>query len=507
MLRLPIAPKTVRTLTALSALLLVALYAVVLVTTQRFADGDEAVIGIMARHILTQDARPLFFYGQEYNAGAGLEAYLAAAAFALFGTSGLVLRAVALGLFVAGLAVTWWLCRRHFSAEVAFIALLVMGVATPLIELRSKMRGGYAALPLLTALALLCYFELLDQHKPTRYMALGTVLGVSFLNSALSVSLMLAIGVVTLLAARRLFRPSLGLAFVGFAIGLAPLIRYDLRNEFAHINYLLDLRGGEPVTLDVLQTVLTDYLPRFFVANNVDGYVPTVPLDGWIELALVTLGVLVGAVVWWRDEGEFRPKILLLLVSVPIHLLFFAFSRERVLSARYFLSLYPSLAILFALAVVALAQRHALARTLAATALGSLLLIGLVNNLRHIGPPVVNDDILDTNWQIANVPTSGDLTTRLITLLQAHDVTHVRSGYFIQWRLLFESKESVIASSERQFPTIRRYVDYDNAVNTSDRVAEIFHIDSQHLLEFLNGDRAAQMQRVDVDAYAVFLPK
>ncbi|MEZ5283502.1 MAG: hypothetical protein R2712_01585 [Vicinamibacterales bacterium] len=47
-----------------------------LLSPHLFLDGDEAVIGLMARHVADGRALPLFFYGQNYGlalfeAGAG----------------------------------------------------------------------------------------------------------------------------------------------------------------------------------------------------------------------------------------------------------------------------------------------------------------------------------------------------------------------------------------------------------------------------------------------------
>src|SRR5690349_2255542 len=47
-------------------------------------NGDEALVGIQAQHILHGE-RPIYFYGQVYMGS--LEAYLIAALFALFGSS------------------------------------------------------------------------------------------------------------------------------------------------------------------------------------------------------------------------------------------------------------------------------------------------------------------------------------------------------------------------------------------------------------------------------------
>ena len=72
-------------------------------------DSDQAVLGIMARHVLRGE-RPLFFYGQGY--GGALEAYLTAGAFRLWGQSDLTLR-FAPTLFSAVLVAQLYLLARR----------------------------------------------------------------------------------------------------------------------------------------------------------------------------------------------------------------------------------------------------------------------------------------------------------------------------------------------------------------------------------------------------------
>src|SRR5689334_14748098 len=57
----------------------------ILFSSQKHVHSDEAIIGLMGKHILEGRHFPFYMYGQPYNAGAAWEAYAASAAFALFG--------------------------------------------------------------------------------------------------------------------------------------------------------------------------------------------------------------------------------------------------------------------------------------------------------------------------------------------------------------------------------------------------------------------------------------
>src|SRR6266481_114684 len=56
----------------------------ILLVSQTHVHSDEAIIGLMGKHILEGRYFPFYMYGQTYNAGAAWEAYLAAIAFAFF---------------------------------------------------------------------------------------------------------------------------------------------------------------------------------------------------------------------------------------------------------------------------------------------------------------------------------------------------------------------------------------------------------------------------------------
>ena len=96
-------------------------------------DSDEAVVGLMARHIL-QGARPIFFYGQAYMGS--LDAYLVAGAFALLGESVLAVRVVQLAMLVVP--------HAYSSATGAIVPRQAFSYSNSVIG-RSPAQSAYAA--------------------------------------------------------------------------------------------------------------------------------------------------------------------------------------------------------------------------------------------------------------------------------------------------------------------------------------------------------------------------
>ncbi len=76
-------------------------------------NADEAVVGLMARHI-GAGARPIFFYGQSYMGS--LDAFLVASGFGIFGEQIWVIRLVQVVLYLLTMATTAWLGWEVFGS-------------------------------------------------------------------------------------------------------------------------------------------------------------------------------------------------------------------------------------------------------------------------------------------------------------------------------------------------------------------------------------------------------
>jgi 4-amino-4-deoxy-L-arabinose transferase-like glycosyltransferase len=495
----------------LALLLLGLLHVTVLVTSQRFADGDESVVGIMAQHILTRNAHPLFFYGQVYGTGAALEAYLATIPFTLFGTSSIALKLVALVLFWAALVVAYVIARFYLSDRAALWVVILLGVATPLIEWRTKMRGGYAGIPFFTLIILLIYGQILEQERKPwwKYLLLGLAMGGALFSSTLSLSLLAAIFIHSLFVARRFYRWAVLLLPLGLVLSLMPLILHELRSDYTYVRYLMSLGATSP-TLDDLRTVLLHYLPRFFVSRNVDAYVSQLSVLGWVECGLCVMAFVVSCIFFFGMPASSKKRFLgALILAVLSHLVFFTISRERGLSPRYLLPLCVPLLFIAVVMQDYIQSKFARPgiRWFAHAIVILLILSGVYNNLTYIHAPTVTDDVLLPDWRIVNVQTDGRLPQRLIDLFRTQGITCVRTGYFLQWRILFESKEAIIASSEGYFPTVSRFAEYDHLVATADRVALVQHKDSMYLQQIEQSDWVQTMQRFVLDDYVIFIPQ
>ena len=95
----------------LALIIAVALRAFVLALDAVPFNADEAVVALMARHIL-QGERPVFFYGQAYLGST--DAWLIAGAFQLLGQRVIAIRIVQVTLYLGVLLTTYLLAMKIY---------------------------------------------------------------------------------------------------------------------------------------------------------------------------------------------------------------------------------------------------------------------------------------------------------------------------------------------------------------------------------------------------------
>jgi hypothetical protein len=118
----------------------------------RFFDSDEAVEGLMARHILGGEL-PLVLWGQQYKGVP--EVYLNAAVFAAVGSSVTALKATSLACFVLLVCLQFALVDRLFSRRVAWLSALLLAAGPPSLVLWSLSGNAEIVMTMIAAAVLL----------------------------------------------------------------------------------------------------------------------------------------------------------------------------------------------------------------------------------------------------------------------------------------------------------------------------------------------------------------
>ena len=251
---------------AFIAVLLVALVARVLLLASNAVSfhSDEAIVGLMARHIL-QGARPTFFYGQAYMGS--LDAWLVALGFSLLGESILTIRMVQSALYLlvvaTGFLAAWRLSERVIVSTVAGLFLAIPSVDVALYTTATL--GGYNEVMLLGNLILLFGYEVTHERARSawRWAALGACAGLGWWVNGLIVIYALPVGVLILYRLvspiprpppriqgggerRSIFPGYILLAFIFFVVFSAPWWVFDFTHDHAALaTYLTNRQTGE----------------------------------------------------------------------------------------------------------------------------------------------------------------------------------------------------------------------------------------------------------------------
>ena len=112
----------------------------------RFFDSDEAVEGLMARHVLRGEL-PIFLWGQHYKGVP--EVYVSAAVFSIAGSSVVALKATTLACFVLFVYLQFLLVEALFATRVAWMATALVIVGPPALVLWSLSANAEVVLTLL----------------------------------------------------------------------------------------------------------------------------------------------------------------------------------------------------------------------------------------------------------------------------------------------------------------------------------------------------------------------
>src|SRR5947199_8002010 len=113
----------------------------ILLTSQTHVHSDEAIIGLMGKHILEGRFFPFYMYGQPYNAGGAWEAYLAAIAFAFFGVSVISLKSCIVVLSLLCLFLFYRMCLALYGKRPAVLATILFAITPSLLKWHFQVRG------------------------------------------------------------------------------------------------------------------------------------------------------------------------------------------------------------------------------------------------------------------------------------------------------------------------------------------------------------------------------
>src|SRR4029077_916188 len=100
----------------------------ILFMSQTHVTSDEAIIGLMAKHISEGRSFPFYFYGTSYNASCAWEAYLAVVPFWMLGVGVIALKIPTVILSLVCLTLFYLMAAQLYSVRIASLASLVFAL-------------------------------------------------------------------------------------------------------------------------------------------------------------------------------------------------------------------------------------------------------------------------------------------------------------------------------------------------------------------------------------------
>lgn len=491
--------------------------------------SDEAVVALMARHI-NQGARPVFFYGQAYMGS--LDAWLVAIGFRLFGESVMSIRIMQAVLYLLIVA-TSYLVGWQFSGRRIIAAVTAFAFALPsalVATYTTATLGGYNEVLLFGNLILIAGRRVLYGSDPLipnpsppnsrekgekrtsdspsmdsergsggevkNYLGwwalIGIAAGLGWWANGLIVMYVLPVGLLGLWELIRRIRQRVplvpyltGIAVAGvcFFIGSAPWWAYNFQHDFAALNFYITGAASGKADANAPKSSIGDHALGMLLFG-----IPTVfgMRFSWLSsyflapVGLVVIAIYAMAIYRMVRVDSLRPgaRGMVLLMMALFCVIFIASPFGADPTGRYFLPLVLPLGVTLGTLLDSIATGGApvWVRRLAPLVIGALAigypLVGQISAIQGEYGLTTQFDLL------THIPHDHD--AEVIEFLEANDLRHGHTNYWVAYRLAFLSGETLQYNASLPYKedlsynaADQRYKPYTEATQAAERIAYI----------------------------------
>jgi len=434
-----------------------------------FLDSDEAVVGLMAKHIVEGKALPVYFYGQAYGFSL-VEALAGAAGFAIAGISDIALKVSILLVWSAGI-VFFYLTVRLFTrnAWVALGGALLLVMAPAWAVWSMKARGGYVTA--FTAAAFVTYLLVNEKARTRRLGWLLAGLGSALVYEAQA---MWIPGLVPLVAMAVVKAGRKRWWFLGiFAAGVAAFWLPARLAAPADVVWNPRLVGG-------FMPEHLKFLPEYVFVNLSGAYYMHIPMEA-TAAARIFAGLFIAAMViaaafqlylLVRRRPDPLGTALLASIGLTFFYVFFLFG----FGPRYLLPLAGSAALLLMVLLARLPRWPALATA------AVFALVGVHAQYGYKDFDTEPQMLVQTGGGYEKLAGSHRLKMEsLLEFLDRHRVRHAFSTHwFIPWQINFYSQERIVCRGKESIGRVQDYIDrVDGALARGERLAVVGYAGGQ----------------------------
>lgn len=438
----------------------------VLLGTYRLS-ADEAIPGLMARHILFSGELPVFYWGQSYFGA--LESYLVAGLFFVLGFHPLLVFAPAILASVALIPLTWLLAERLGPPRAGFIAAVPVAVTPPIFGRVLENAGG--------GFALGCAFELATAVLLMRALSSSSRRFGSLAAAALTGGLAAWVWQPALLALPLLlvfvfahahpFRSIRGAACATPALlGLLPMLAYNITWHWPTLPALVAKFEQQSSTGDDVLAQLHNLGVIVFVTlgGGEESFGGSNPAQAIGLAASLAIGLPVIAVVGMRDSGPpARQRVVSGVVLLVVTAVGFTAAHG---GARYLAGLFVG-GCAFAGALVALLMVRA--PRLGGVTAAVWVLLCVAPNLSGYA----RLDELMAPEQLSQL----DQTDAAVQALEQRGLTTGYADYWAAYPITYASAERIVVAPSLPFHysgRVDRYPAYTEQVDAEQTAQRVF---------------------------------
>lgn len=422
-----------------------------LLSPNLFLDGDQSLIGLMAKHFAQGDSFAIFAYGQHYGLSA-IEAAAAAIGFLLFGIGAVQLKAAMLALWTVGILFIFLALAKAVGIRRSFWITAVLLVTPAWADPSMAAWGGYVTAFTATAILIWLLYRHGGRESWARWAIAGALTAIIYLARPLW--LPGAIPFIAVAFFRHGRRRARAIAYAGAAAGVLVAV------ALATVGTREVWEGpalGNPALLQTLpgvaRQIYVNLTGSYFLSSSRE---PPGAATALLARVWYVLLVLAMAVQGYRvATRRFHPLSHLLFLSVAATVVStwaLLFARD----ARYLLPMSAPLVVLAGIELTDLMGRHGLIRRVAVGLTAAALVLGSISMYEFRA--------FNHLWK--NSPDSlaeAERLRRVIYYLQAKDVRHVYSmNGMLQFQLMFYSQERVVGrwmTWRPRYPAYKRQVD------------------------------------------------
>ena len=442
-------------------------------------DSDQAVNGLMARHILG-GSFPQIYYGQDYCGS--IEAYLTSSVFYLLGASRFTLDLSICLLSLFFVFLIYQMALKVINIKGALLSALFAAIPSYYLLAHSVLaRAAYIEIPIIGTILLIIASDIICQNKYPRanYFLLGFFSGLAIWTQLLVIYYVAPI-IIFIFIRDPFFwkRPIISYFFFGLLFGGLPLWAYNIYHPLATWYYLQNNSGETPV-LPSLAIFFSNRFPEILgIKNNETGRF-FMPL--WSP-AIYLLELILFVFLFYFRRREFLRLFKLKFSENPVLelLLLFFFLTPIIFSlsgfagggtSRYLTPLYSVLPILFAFFVIKI---YDFSRLLSIFVLLLIIFSNLYGTLRVL--PLIQPHRYEEYQSVR------ESEHNLFKFLKEKNLKHVYTpDYWISVRLTFDAQEEIIFA----LPSGDRYPIYSDLTDRDPRAAFLFQGDNKEFEETL----------------------